>query len=182
MNVNKNQLADIFGCDVRTISTWQSQGLPRLSGGGKGTEVVFDVSAAIAWFAEREAEIENEKLRKEVNDLRAAAESELQPGTIDYERYRLTKAQADAQELKNQVAEHMVIDTAFCIFALSRLAGELSSILDSIPLHMQRRFPELPERQLAFLKGLVAKTSNKCVEAAEKMQDFADEYYRDTAE
>ncbi|WP_415829244.1 terminase small subunit, partial [Escherichia coli] len=34
-------------------------------------------------------------------DLRAASESDLQPGTIDYERYRLTKAQADAQELKN---------------------------------------------------------------------------------
>ncbi|EGD9301395.1 TPA: phage tail protein [Escherichia coli] len=28
MNVNKKKLADIFGVDVRTITAWQSQGLP----------------------------------------------------------------------------------------------------------------------------------------------------------
>lgn len=42
MNVNKKKLADIFGVDVRTITAWQSQGLPLVSGGGKGTESVFD--------------------------------------------------------------------------------------------------------------------------------------------
>lgn len=53
---------------------------------------MFDTAAAISWYAERDASIENEKLRKEVDDLRAAAESDLNPGTIAYERYRLTKA------------------------------------------------------------------------------------------
>ncbi|EIV1636126.1 terminase small subunit, partial [Escherichia coli] len=46
MNVNKKKLADIFGVDVRTITAWQSQGLPLVSGGGKGTESVFDTTAA----------------------------------------------------------------------------------------------------------------------------------------
>ncbi|VED13729.1 Terminase small subunit (gp1) [Escherichia coli] len=41
MNVNKKKLADIFGVDVRTITAWQSQGLPLVSGGGKGTESVL---------------------------------------------------------------------------------------------------------------------------------------------
>lgn len=36
---------------------------------------------------------------KEVEDLRSATETDLQPGSIDYERYHLTKAQADAQEI-----------------------------------------------------------------------------------
>lgn len=36
MNVNKKKLAEIFGCDVRTVTAWQSQGLPLVSGGGKG--------------------------------------------------------------------------------------------------------------------------------------------------
>ncbi|ECX3599112.1 terminase small subunit, partial [Salmonella sp. SAL04284] len=26
MNVNKKKLAEIFGCDVRTVTAWQSQG------------------------------------------------------------------------------------------------------------------------------------------------------------
>ncbi|HAJ7211176.1 TPA: DNA packaging protein [Escherichia coli] len=63
-----------------------------------------------------------------------------------------------------------------------RLSGELASVLDSIPLSMQRKFPELTGRQLAYLKELVAKGANKCVESAEKMKEFADEYYRNTDE
>lgn len=62
------------------------------------------------------------------------------------------------------------------------LSGELASVLDSIPLSMQRKFPELTGRQLAYLKELVAKGANKCVESAEKMKEFADEYYRNTDE
>ncbi|EMR5538220.1 terminase small subunit, partial [Escherichia coli] len=99
MKVNKKRLAEIFNVDPRTIERWQSQGLPCVSKGSKGIESVFDTAMAIQWYAQRETDIENEKLRKELDDLRAAAESDLQPGTIDYERYRLTKAQADAQEL-----------------------------------------------------------------------------------
>ncbi|EGO7678347.1 terminase small subunit [Escherichia coli] len=34
MRVNKKKLAEIFDVDVRTISTWQNQGLPLISGGG----------------------------------------------------------------------------------------------------------------------------------------------------
>ncbi|ELE9727888.1 terminase small subunit [Enterobacter kobei] len=97
-------------------------------------------------------------------------------------RLELTREQAISQRIKNQVAEHKVIDTDFCIYALSRLAGELTSVLDSIPLSMQRRFPDLTDRQLAYLRELVARGANKCVEAAEKMPNFANDYYRDTAE
>lgn len=41
------------------------------------------------------------KARREVEELRQASEADLQPGTIEYERHRLTRAQADARELKN---------------------------------------------------------------------------------
>ncbi len=100
MEVNKKQLADIFGASIRTIQNWQEQGMPVLRGGGKGNEVLYDSAAVIKWYAERDAEIENEKLRREVEELRQASEADLQPGTIEYERHRLTRAQADAQELK----------------------------------------------------------------------------------
>ncbi|EGI4538014.1 hypothetical protein IGF26_000074 [Escherichia coli] len=82
MEVNKKQLADIFGASIRTIQNWQEQGMPVLRGGGKGNEVLYDSAAAIKWYAERDAEIENEKLRREVEELRQASETDLQPGTI----------------------------------------------------------------------------------------------------
>ena len=89
MEVNKKQLADIFGASIRTIQNWQEQGMPVLRGGGKGNEVLYDSAAVIKWYAERDAEIENEKLRREVEELRQASEADLQPGTIEYERHRL---------------------------------------------------------------------------------------------
>ncbi|PQA34569.1 host specificity protein [Escherichia coli] len=134
MEVNKKQLADIFGASIRTIQNWQEQGMPVLRGGGKGNEVLYDSAAVIRWYAERDAEIENEKLRREVEELRQASETDLQPGTIEYERHRLTRAQADAQELKNARDSAEVVETAFCTFVLSRIAGEIASILDGIAM------------------------------------------------
>nr|UNB12237.1 Hypothetical protein [Cloning vector pMUT13] len=76
MEVNKKQLADIFGASIRTIQNWQEQGMPVLRGGGKGNEVLYDSAAVIKWYAERDAEIENEKLRREVEELRQASEAD----------------------------------------------------------------------------------------------------------
>ncbi len=152
MEVNKKHLSEIFGVSVRTIQNWQDQGMPVARGGGKGNEVLYESSAAIEWYSARDAAIENEKLRKEVEDFRLASESDLQPGTIDYERHRLTRAQADAQELKNAKDSAEVVETAFCTFVLSRMAGEVASILDGVPLSVQRRFPELENRHIDFLK------------------------------
>lgn len=135
--------------------------MPVLRGGGKGNEVLYDSAAVIKWYAERDAEIENEKLRREVEELRQASETDLQPGTIEYERHRLTRAQADAQELKNARDSAEVVETAFCTFVLSRIAGEIASILDGIPLSVQRRFPELENRHVDFLKRDIIKAMNK---------------------
>lgn len=121
MEVNKKRLSEIFGVSVRTIQNWQEQGMPVARGGGKGNEVLFESAAAIEWYSARDAAIENEKLRKEVEDLRIASESDLQLGTIEYERHRLTRAQADAQELKNAKESAEVVETAFCTFVLSRV-------------------------------------------------------------
>ena len=150
--------------------------LPCVSGGGKGVESVFDTAMAIQWYAQREADIENEKLRKEVEDYRAASEADLQPGTIEYERHRLTRAQADAQELKNARDSAEVVETAFCTFVLSRIAGEIASILDGIPLSVQRRFPELENRHVDFLKRDIIKAMNKAAALDELIPGLLSEY------
>lgn len=157
MKANKKQLAEIFGCDVRTITTWQSQGVPVISGGGKGVEVVFDSAKVIEWYAERDAAIENEKLRNEVNDMRAAAESELVPGTIDYERYRLTKAQADAQELKNAREEDEVLENELFTYIMQRMSPEIVGTLEKIPQTLQRKYPDISPKYLDAVKTEIAR-------------------------
>lgn len=93
-------------------------------------------------------------------------------------RWKLTEEQAVAQKLKNLVTEGRMIDTGFCIFFLSRLAMDLSSTLDAIPLAMQRKFPEMPPQQITHLKTLVAKGANQCAKAGEKLPELLDEYIR----
>ncbi|GAB5804180.1 hypothetical protein JMUB7522_27120 [Staphylococcus aureus] len=44
MEVNKKQLADIFGASIRTIQNWQEQGMPVLRGGGKGNDYLLSTS------------------------------------------------------------------------------------------------------------------------------------------
>ncbi|EAO1992840.1 terminase small subunit [Salmonella enterica] len=180
MKVNKKELADFFGADVRTITAWQKQGLPIVSGGGKGAESVFDTKVAIEWYAQRDVDIETEKIRKKLTKL----QEDLQSGGVDYEeklliaRWKLTEEQAATQKLKNQVTEGKMIDTGFCIFFLSRLAMDLSSTLDAIPLAMQRKFPDMSPQQIAHLKTLVAKGANQCAKAGEKLPELLDEYIR----
>lgn len=178
MNVNKKKLVDIFGVDVRTITAWQSQGLPLVSGGGKGTESVFDTTAAIQWYAQREADIKNEKLRKEIEDLRAASESDLQPGTIDYERYRLTKAQADAQELKNAREEGLVLETELFTYIFQRVAQNISGILVRVPQTLQRKYPDISPVHLDAVKTEIAKASDVASEAGENVRRWIDDFRR----
>ncbi|MCW3235038.1 terminase small subunit [Escherichia coli] len=82
------------------MQNWQEQECPFCEAVARVMRC-FMTLPPIRWYAERDAEIENEKLRREVEELRQASETDLQPGTIEYERHRLTRAQADAQELKN---------------------------------------------------------------------------------
>ncbi|MHC5175464.1 terminase small subunit [Serratia rhizosphaerae] len=105
-------------------------------------------------------------------------------GDDDYEqkllisRWQLTEEQAIAQRLKNQVTERIMVDSSFCSFALSRLAGEISGILDNIPLAMQRQFPSMTAQQIDSLKLQMAKAANKCARVDETLPEILDEYYR----
>ncbi|ATG16333.1 terminase small subunit [Providencia alcalifaciens] len=180
MNVNKKKLAEIFNVDVRTITAWQSQGLPIHSGGGKGHEAIFETDVVIGWYAQRETDIENEKLRREVTDLRMAAESDLQPGTIEYERYRLTKAQADTQELKNAREEEQVVETELFMYILRRVAQEVAGILTRIPQTLQRKFPDISPVHLDAVKTEIAKASNIASAAETGVDRWMDDFKRTT--
>ncbi|EFK8491422.1 terminase [Escherichia coli] len=67
-------------------------------------------------------------------------------------------------------------ETAFCTFVLSRIAGEIASILDGIPLSVQRRFPELENRHVDFLKRDIIKAMNKAAALDELIPGLLSEY------
>ncbi|WP_407237828.1 terminase small subunit [Escherichia coli] len=103
------------------------------------------------------------------------AKADLQPGTIEYERHRLTRAQADAQELKNARDSAEVVETAFCTFVLSRIAGEIASILDGSPVGAAA-FSGTGNRHVDFLKRDIIKAMNKAAALDELIPGLLSEY------
>ncbi|MBW6097984.1 terminase small subunit [Escherichia coli] len=73
--MNNVQLADIFGAITAHSETGRNRECPSARR-WQGNEVLYDSAAVIRWYAERDAEIENEKLsRREVEELRQAGRS-----------------------------------------------------------------------------------------------------------
>lgn len=53
MQVNKRTLADILGVSERTLTEWQSNGMPIEVNAGRGSSNEYDTIAVIQWMVER---------------------------------------------------------------------------------------------------------------------------------
>ncbi|WP_350431731.1 terminase small subunit [Shewanella sp. H8] len=107
-------------------------------------------------------------------------EDESDKPNIDFERYRLTKAQADGQELKNEKDRKEVVEVGFCTFLLSRIAAQVAPVLDQIHIRVKRKFPDIPERTIEAIKAEVIKSQNTTAELASSIEDLLDEYISST--
>lgn len=160
--LNKRDMAASLGISVQAFDKWGVTPTER-----RGREVLYDVRTVL------ENRLEHQSQKQPAAEDDAAV-------NIDFERWRLTKAQADAQELKNAKDVEEVVETAFCVFVLSRVAAEIAGILDGIPLSMQRRFPELENRHIEFLKRDVVKAMNKAAATGELVPELLNEYIEQT--
>lgn len=110
------------------------------------------------------------------NALKHVTPSKPEDATLEYERYRLTKAQADAQEHKNRIADQQVAPLDFIAFVLSTAAAEIAGIIDSLPLNITRKHPELTVIQQENIKRELAKAMNAISRIDERMEDKLIEY------
>lgn len=156
--LNKSEMAASLGISVQAFDKWGVQPAER-----RGREALFDV-------------------RSVVDNRVEHARKKQQPGkdddeeNIDAERLRLIRAQADAAEMANEKKRNEVIEASFCTFVLSKIAAEISSIMDSVPLSMRRRFPELETRHIEYLKSDVIKAMNKAAALDELIPGLLNEY------
>lgn len=98
------------------------------------------------------------------------------------ERLRLTSAQAFAQEQKNAVVERQLVPVDFAIFALSRIASHIASLLDTVPLKLRRKHPEMDFKHLESLKREIALARNLAAEVGERLPEYLEEYLRSLEE
>lgn len=88
MVVNRSQMADVLGVDVRSIKNFVDDGMPKMARGK------YDLGACVKWFVEHERE--KARAGKGLNDL-------------DLARQRKTIAEARKAELELETLEGNVI-------------------------------------------------------------------------
>lgn len=95
---------------------------------------------------------------------------------LTQERLRLTTAQADAQEKKNAVTDRDLVPAEFATFALENLSASLGSLLDTVPLKVRRRHPDLEVRHIETIEREIVAARNLAAALADKLPRLLDEF------
>ncbi|MWL46566.1 terminase [Escherichia coli] len=161
--MNKKTMAQSCRVSATAFDKWGVTPVER-----KGREAFYDVASVIDNRV-------NNAISQLTND-----KGEIDDGELLRVRIRLLTAQAEAQELKNERDRGDVIDTEFCMYALSKMASQISSIMDSLPLTMQRNFPQMPPAMLHGLKREVVKACNASARVADNLPQILADYLNET--
>lgn len=163
--LNKSDMAFSLGISVQAFDKWGVEPAARI-----GREVFYDARAVL------DNRLDHQQGKKQLDD-------ELDPladQKLTQERLRLTKAQAEAQELKNEVARRTLIPADFAVFALGQIVPEVSSLMDTLPMTMRRKHPDLEARHITTLEREATKVRNACASFADKLPELADEFFSST--
>jgi phage terminase Nu1 subunit (DNA packaging protein) len=163
--LNKTDLCKSLGISTQAFDKWD---VPITS--KKGRECLYTMCDVVG------NRVANER-KKHVSN--PTPEDNDKPN-IEFERWRLIKAQAYGQELKNEKDGKEVVEVTFCSFVLSRIAAQISPVLDQIHIRVKRKFPDMPERTIDAIRAEVIKSQNTAAELANGIEDLLDEYIRST--
>lgn len=94
--------------------------------------------------------------------IRYLQNNSLDNGNFDLrgERARLTKEQADGQNLKNSIARKEVAPISVLEFAMSNLATQISAVLGSLPLKIKKKNPNLSGKEIEEIRREITKVQN----------------------
>ena len=160
--LNRTQMAASLGITGSAFDRWGVEPVARI-----GREKYFDVRVVL-----------DNRLAHQAASLQPEIEN-LEEGSMDYERLRLTRAQADGQEIKNEIARGKTAPVEIITRVLSKIAGEASGELDSLPLNVKRRHPELENQVIESIKRHVVKAQNAIARTDETLEHLLDDYLAD---
>lgn len=163
--LNKNRMAASLGISTQAFDKWGVEPVARV-----GREAFYDVRSVLdnrLQYAER---------KHQPDDGLPDGIDPLAEHKLTQERLRLTTAQADAQELKNQVAARTLVPTPFATFALAKIAAKIGSKLETVCKTVRSRIPDTPPLVLEAFEREIALARNLAVEFAEDLPEILDEY------
>ena len=160
--LTRNQAAAVLGVKTRQLQRYASADDPLVPAvpGGHGKATLYDPGEVGQWLIRRELE----RLQ------RAAGTSD----PIDYhqERARLTKAQADAVELKNSERRREVASVDLLTYALGKMCAQVVATLDALPGKLKRSLPALTASEIEIARREVATCLNAVSETEIDFDDY----------
>ncbi|MGX9996665.1 terminase small subunit [Vibrio sp. JZG120] len=162
--LKKSDMAASLGISFQAFDKWGVKPVAKV-----GRSVYYTVADVVHNRVSHEIEKYQPKILETNSD-------DFDGKSIEYERLRLTKAQADGQELKNAKERREVIEAEFNIFCLSKVSAEVASILDTVPLSFKRRFPELEAKHIEHLRRDLVKAQNIAADLDCRIPEYLDEY------
>lgn len=164
--LNKSEMAASLGISVQAFDKWGVAPVERI-----GREALYDCRSVLD---HKMARAEAKHQPDDAEGLDPLAEAKL-----TQERLRLTAAQAEGQELKNEVTKRKSVPVEFATFVLSRIAAEIASGLDTLPLTLKRRHPDLEVRHIESVQRELAKVRNRAATLDDRLPEMLDEYLDD---
>lgn len=161
--LNKSEMAASLGISVQAFDKWGVEPAARI-----GREAFYDCRSVL-----------NNRLSKAEAKHQPDPDEGIDPlvdAKLQQERLRLTAAQAEGQELKNEVTKRKSVPVEFAMFVLSRIAAEIASGLDTLPLTLKRRHPDLEVRHIESVQRELAKVRNRAATLDDRLPEMLDEY------
>lgn len=168
--VNRQELADIFGYSLPTISAWVENGMPVKSHGGRGKQFEFDTEEVLKWL-----------LARERAERKAHAAATLKDGgeeiTIDKARLRNEIAKAKLSELELASKMELVRPIQMIVKVLSneianaraRLLGIPSKLRPAIQLEVGA--PEDTKKLVNEVERLILEALNEIKMTTEPVEE-----------
>ncbi|KRR21697.1 terminase small subunit [Bradyrhizobium retamae] len=165
--VNRQELADLFGYSLPTISAWIEDGLPVETHGGRGKQFEFDTEKCLKWLLARERALRKAETAATMNDGS-------EPITIEKARLRHEVAKAKTAEIELAQKMELVRPVAMIARVLSNEIANARARLLAIPskfrptIHLAVGTQEKTQKLVNELDRLIR-------EALTEIKSFADE-------
>ncbi len=150
---NRKDTAELFGVSIMTLDQWVVRDCPvevvKLKGMKKPQKRYY-IPDIIEWKSNRSV-------------------SNVKQLSLEKERTRLAKEQADGQSLKNAVTRKELAPIKLLEISLSEMAVMICSKLESIPLKVKKNLPKLSSAEIEIITREINKALN---EASKQELDF----------
>ena len=157
--VDKKTLSELFGISEKSFSKYQKHGLP-FKRSGRGNQNAYDTEVVFQWLVNKELS----------GKLEGGSEID-----TEHERGRLTRAQADAKELDNAERRKELAPVDLLEWVLSKACSQISAVLETIPLNVKRRVPQLSANAIELIKKEIVRCQNIAASAEINLDEFAEE-------